>query len=259
MYFFILTPPQKMKKLISGVVLSSMLSLLFTIPVNAADVVCGEWNDVPEEYVRVVTDICEFGLIQGNSETTYLTGSVWRSHIAVISSRIAIENYDDIDEGIQVYKDYSDNVYTDAPPTDSWNEWILKGMKYAYEVGVMTGDAGEETAGKTTFRATDNVNMAEAFKVLIEAAREGEILGGLLIDYRPPYVGEKWYNGFMDLLDREGVISDYNGDLDVPTFTLLGGPNGDEEFAVTDWPSRLDLAVMLDRMIEKGIIQEDKL
>jgi hypothetical protein len=245
-----------------SMLLTAALLVNFAAPVaQAADsIACGEWTDVPDAYMASLTEVCEYGLIQGYNESTYGFGDrLSRSHIAVIGSRFVhgsedYENYgESLDNPTTWYHTSMIPYYTDTPQPLLDNLWALKGMHYAVGSYIMRGDGnGEVETFPTTFRPYDTVNAVEAFKVIYEASRTSDVLGTAANLYEFEYTGELWYAELVDALERMEVLVNLGGDsFLVDSLDTFSGYDSDV--------NRENAAQFIAEMLDEGVIDSEKL
>ncbi len=249
-----------MKKYLASLAIVS--SLFAQTSIARADAFnCGEWTDVSDEHLEILTAICEYGLMQGHSENDYgYNDPMLRAELAVVVNRLVYgeDTYDDLGQNQEEYAEYLSNLmvdwFTDIPDTSTYsNEWIIKAMYYSsVELGIMSGDG---TSKPTTYRPVDGVNIVETFKILYEGAYEGELLAAdvptsIEYDWTP------WWEELMSYMEDEEVI--YNLDTDYQSFWL----SSPLTVSYSDFASaidREDAAIFLYYMIQAGVIDEDKL
>lgn len=167
---------------------------------------CGKWTDVPSSYKPFYTAVCETGIMVGMDETQFGDDKLLsRAAAAVIGNRLAMtaSAYESSTKTGAFYKSYLDGKFTDVPPNEWWNEWILKAMYYANFNEVMKGDGDKSP---TTFRATDEVNAAEFLKIIYESAKKSD---SLVSPYNDGVNYEKspWYTDLVLKL-RDAAITD---------------------------------------------------
>ena len=156
----------------------SSLFVQISIAWAADDFECGNWTDVSDKHLEILTEICEYGLMQGHSENDYgYNDPMLRAELAVVVNRLVYgeDTYDDLGQNQEEYAEYLSNLmvdwFTDIPDTSVYsNEWIIKAMYYSsVELGIMSGDG---TSKPTTYRP-DDVNIVETFKIIYEALTKG--------------------------------------------------------------------------------------
>ena len=210
-----------MKKILSFILgVALVAAMLPLVGVSAFDgysevheIECGLWEDVV--YMDALEMVCETGIMTGYTEDNF--GSDYdlsRAAAAVIGSRLAmgVDEYDGKDEAGAYYEDIIDKLFTDTPPNETWNYWILKAMYYAYSEGIMSGDGD---SSPTTFRPTEEVNTVEFFKIIFEAAKESEVINEDF-DINISYSGDIWYSELIRLMYDAEVI--YNYDIEDSLF-----------------------------------------
>lgn len=249
-----------MKKVLASVLLASSL-FLHAPSSQADDFNCGEWNDVSSKHMDILTEICEYGLMQGHSESNYgYDAPLLRAELGVVVNRLHFGDdvYEDLGRLHDGYADYLSNLmngyFTDIPSSSTYsNEWIIKAMYYSsIDLDIITGDGNQFP---TTYRPLDSVNVVEAFKILYEAADEEDLLAAETsthIDYN----WNPWWEELMDHMEDEGVI--VNLEVDDQTF-WLGSPLTVSYSNFASSIDREDAAIFLYYMIEKGLIDEAKL
>lgn len=195
-----------MKRLIS---LSIGLSLLAS-PLSSAESTtfeCGEWDDVSSTYMDVMVEVCELEIMGGNT-TSYFGNDIGinRAEAATVGNRLYFgsDDYNDLDESSSVYLSDLQLRFSDVPPNEWWNEWILKAMYYSVDSGIMSGDAN---AG--TFRPTDSVTTAEFLKILYESAKGGDLLDEDHV-WNLSYSGATWYSSIVPAYSDMGLLENYD-------------------------------------------------
>ncbi len=249
-----------MKKLLSALIATSLL--LGTIPTVSAnsDFNCGEWDDVPSSRMDILTEICEYGLMQGYSESNYGYGrSIVRPELAHIANRIALGTayYESELEELD-WRDAHEQLashYTDLPnPYENDDfEWLVEAMYFGRYVGLMTGDGNEDP---TTYRPFDDINIVETFKVLYEAAAEGDVFSDELENSYMSYDGDPWWERLMYKMEDEGVL--LHLDTDYQSF-WIGSPLTVSYSDFSKGINREDAAIFLYFMIHRGVIDGEKL
>jgi hypothetical protein len=261
-YYTYINNLPNMKRFISHLLITAM-ALVSLAPMSTAeteDFNCGEWYDVPDTYMEVIETVCEYGIMQGMSEDYFgYNHMLTRAEMAVIGNRLVYgtSNYDNIYE----YSGFSTAMfnyllvpYNDAPEDLVQNTWILKAMFFSSDLaqeysvwpnGIMTGDGD---SGYTSFRPLENVNIAEAYKVLYEAAEMADVLEQ---DYEFTYAGSPWYGNLLNYLnDNSGITS-----LDLDAQTLyLGGDIGKSYGPFYNSVYREHVAQFIYQMIDGGVI-----
>lgn len=250
-----------MKKYLAGVVLASNLFLQVPSALAEDAFDCGEWSDVRDEHLEILTEICEYGLMQGHDENNYGYGdTMLRAELAVVVNRLLLGDdvYADLGINHEGYADYLANLmsssFTDIPSTSDYsNEWIIKAMYYSsIELDIITGDGDSYP---TTYRPLDSVNIVEAFKILYQSAYEGDLLSDD-VPTNIQYTWDPWWEELMNHMEDTGVI--LHLDTDYQSF-WLGEPL---TVSYTDFSSaidREDAAIFLYYMIERDLISQSKL
>lgn len=198
-----------MKRFLSLILSLTLVAAISSPLVLAEDSAydCGRWIDVPDSYMAALTEVCEYGIIQGYDELNFgFSRALSRAEAAVLGARFGIgaSTYDSMDSIVE-----SSAQFTDLPAVTEENVWALKGINYAYENSIMHGDG--ENGYPTTFRAFDTLNIPEAFKVFYESARVAGVLSSEGLAYSPAYVGgDLWYNEMLEMLTAENIIKEYN-------------------------------------------------
>jgi len=218
------------------------------------DVECGKWNGDGDYYTDAFKTVCEAGYMRGESAESFGgTSQLSRAAAAVIAGRVVMGFNDYENDGLNgnFYRSELRAWFTDVPPNEWWNEWILKAMYHAYDEHVMKGD-GASTP--TTFRPTYPINAAEFLKVVYEAAKQGNVLNE---DFEQDmnYDSIVWYSGLVLVLRDAGVIDNY--DLNESKFISFKfhyrASRGDEE---TYHTYRLDLDKPINRQDAAALIHE---
>lgn len=200
-----------MNHILSKILLLGLMASF--IPAASAvsdDFECGEWDDVPGIYMEAITDICEKQIMSGNT-TNYFGSDVGinRAEAATVGNRILMgsDDYNGLENSGVFYTNALDNHFTDLPPNETWNEWLLKAMYYSFENNIMTGD--ESDSSRTTYRPTDDVTTAEFLKILYESAKEGNRLDTEYDEYIS-YNGNPWYEEIVTHYYDIGLLSNYD-------------------------------------------------
>lgn len=249
-----------MKNLLSSLTLIAALSTLIPVQLASADIECGNWDDVPESRMEVITTICEYGLMQGYNEENWGYGnSIVRPELTHIANRIAM-GYSDYTEALDSmdWEDAYDSLegyFTDVPnPYENASyEWLVEAMYFGQQNGIMKGDGNTYP---TTYRPFDNSNVVETWKVLYQAAYQGDVLSDDVDDKYVSYSGNPWWGDLMEKLEDENVI--YHLDTDYQSFWLSGAIT----ISYTDFSKavdREDVALFLYNMIQDGLIDEEEL
>jgi|GEM_PF-2411080 len=174
---------------------------------DQANAECGLWEDVSSTYRDMYTTVCNAGFMQGTDTDTFRDErELSRAEAAVIANRIifGIEEYEEMDKGASYYKSRLDLEFSDTPPNEWWNEWILKAMYHVTDEGIMSGDAN----GKT-FRPTDSVTTAEFMKIIYEAAKEADLLDDDYV-WDINYNAGTWYSGLVVAYYNAGLLENYD-------------------------------------------------
>lgn len=203
-----------MKKFLSLALLISMFGFAggataFTNTYDQANNECGQWEDVSSTYRDMYTTICNAGFMQGTETDTFSDDrELSRAEAAVIANRIVMgtDDYEDIDNSGSYYKSRLDLIFTDTPPNEWWNEWILKAMYHVDDNGIMTGDGNSQP---TTFRATETISTAEFLKVIYESAKESGLLEDDY-DKNISYSGGTWYASLVQHYNDMGFLDNYD-------------------------------------------------
>lgn len=199
-----------MKSLFGYLLSTSLVLSLISAPLASAEFECGEWDDVSSVYMDVMVEICEEGIMSGNT-TNYFGNDIGinRAEAATVGMRIHMgpDEYNDIENSGSYYIDKLEDYFTDVPPNESWNLWILKAMHYSRVYSVMSGDQSDSSM--TTYRPTDSVTTAEFLKILYESAQGG----GRLDDEdneNISYSGNPWYEDVVEHYYDMGLIYNYD-------------------------------------------------
>lgn len=231
----------------------------FSAPLSLADdaYTCGLWTDVPSSAMHALTEVCEYGVMQGYSEYNFGFDRVLtRAEAAVVSSRFVFgaEEYASFfvagNEAL-TYRNSLTPYFWDMPAGIELNTWMLKGIYFAKGNGVMKGDGD---SFPTSFRPYDSGNIVETFKIFYESAREADILGASSKNTYFSYSGEQWYEPLMEHLADEGVFIHYMPEQEA--FWIDGVE------AYSGWDSavsRGDASKFVYRMIEANVIDSEKL
>ncbi|MBU0981866.1 hypothetical protein KKC94_04210 [Patescibacteria group bacterium] len=226
-----------------------------TMPEDQEDYQCGLWEDVPESYLEVITDVCERGLMYGYDEYTFGFGDdALRVGAAALSSRIA--DGEDQYYGVMGTTEATElkSRFYDMPVFTQDTYWIYTNVDRATRVGTMRGDGTDYV---TSFRPLDTINKVEIFKVLYEALRIGNALGANVTDENISYYGGVWYEDLMNKMEDEGVI--YDLDLDDEYFVVSTGGITKSFRGFDDQIRREDAALIIHSMIEHGLADETSL
>lgn len=240
--------------------LASLLVTLLAPTTLADDFDCGEWDDVPNDHMEIITEICEYGLMQGYSESDYGYGeSIIRAELTHVANRIAmgVSNYDEELEDLSWSTAYNTltGYYTDTPDPSQNSEygWLVEAMYFGRENDIMEGDGNSYP---TTYRPFDETNIVESLKVLYEAAYAGDVLAEGVGSSPLDYDGNPWWGELMSVLEYEGVI--VNLETDPQSFWLAGPltiPYRDFGSSI----DREDAAIFLYYMIQEGLVDAEKL
>lgn len=246
------------KNRIGSILLAGLSLTLIPTVLASNDFDCGEWDDVPNDYLEILTEICEYGLIQGYSESDYGYGDyIIRSELTHVANRISmgVSDYDNALGNLSWETAYSNlsYFYTDLPnPYQNYDyAWLVEAMYFGKSNGIMEGDGNSYP---TTYRPFDNTNIVEALKVLYEAAYNGDLLSG--DNDKIDYNGDPWWGELLSILEYEGVI--VNLETDPQSFWLAGPltiPYSNFGSAI----DREDAAIFLYYMIQAGVIDSEKL
>lgn len=218
---------------------------------------CGNWTDVPSNYKAILTDICEYGLMQGKSETDYGFGdNLLRIEAAVIVNRLALgsETYDTINYDLSEAVLAVEEAFVDAPESTIYTTWIIKAMFYSNSNGIMTGD--DDGRPPTTFRPYDAINIPETFKVFFEGLGTAGVFSDKVEYTNLDYTLNPWFKDLMNVMEKEGVITGLN--YDTESFTL----NGDMTTSYSAWATEMqreDAALFLHTMIQANMVDETAL
>jgi hypothetical protein len=206
-----------MKRLLSFAFLLAFSMNIFSVAAVETDPTeqpCGEWDDVSSTYLDVITDVCERGIMAGLGSSNFDgDAGISRAMAATVGSRIAMgpDNFNDLEDSNSFYIGQLQNYFTDVPPNDEWNNWLLKAMYYARTQHVMSGDSN--SGGITTFRYNDDVTTAEILKILFEAADARDVLSDE-VSSSVSYDGSPWYADVAQEYYAMGVINSYSADGD---------------------------------------------
>ena len=262
-----------MKKFIS-LSLAALLLLSGLSPLSFADedvdeplmFDCGRWEDVPDESMDILEEVCEYGLMQGLNYQEFGFGEALnRAEVAVIGNRLIyasdIYDFSVIELEDNHYFEGLEDLYNDVPNNEEAYEWVHKAMFLASDIevnveeeyppnGIMTGDDGD---GLTSFRPFDGVNIVEALKVLYGASYESEILNNMAV---MSYDEDPWYFEMVEQFEIEEGITTVDFD---EQSVYLGDPVDLSYAPFSLELNREDLAYFLFMMIESGMIDNDKI
>jgi len=268
-----------MKTLLSSVLITSMIVMM--APSISAESVeapnlpweCGNWEDVPSSMDSYLEEVCEHGLMMGYNEESFGYGKpLLRAELAQIVNRLAVTSDELSDLASEEEYDLIalsvNSMFSDIPdPNERAHEWMIWTMYFsAIEFDLMTGD---DTGGwPTTFRATEGVNVPEAWKMLYEGAKYGELLSDDITETSFTYNGTStspWYDSLHEFL-MENDLFYYSESEDYLVIELDESSPEDydvsymmieEYFGMDTEINREDAAVFIYKMIEKGFLDSD--
>jgi hypothetical protein len=166
-----------------------------------------------------------------------------RSEVAAIASRLVmgINEYNNSTLSGSYLKEQLDLLYTDVPPNEWWNVWILKAMYYSNQYEVMSGDENEKP---TTFRPTES---ATGFDIV-------ETIYAILANKN-----ESW-NDFLTELKSSGVLSNFDpsesGFIEFP-FYYENDINGPTDTFRIDFQQTIlyeDAGILIQALMMKKLI-----
>jgi len=166
-----------------------------------------------------------------------------RSDVAAIASRLVmgINEYNNSTLSGSYLKKQLDLLYTDVPPNEWWNVWILKAMYYSNQYGVMSGDGNIEP---TTFRPTEAATGLDLVKTIYAILANKN---------------ESW-NDFLTRLKSSGVLSNFDssdtGFIEFPFYyeNDINGPTDTFRIGFQQTMLYEDAGVLIQALMMKKLI-----
>lgn len=183
-----------LRKQVAGISIVALVAGLFATGVATA-ATTNSFADVPTDawFAAPVSNLVSAGVID-STQTNFRPGD--------LVNRAEMAKWAFFVSGLPL------ETATSAPFNDvPMGQWYTNYIYTLSKNGVVSGDKDSNGAPKGTFRPGDNLNRAEASKMLVNAAQMAENLSGA--PHFPDVASGAWYYNFVETLYNNGVIQGY--------------------------------------------------
>ncbi len=190
----LLTTFASLRKQVAGISIVALVAGLFATGVATA-ATTNTFADVPANawFAAPVSNLVNAGIID-STQTNFRPGD--------FVNRAEMSKWAFFVSGLPL------ETATAAPFKDvAMGEWYTNYIYTLSKNGVVSGDKDSNGAPTGTFRPGDNLNRAEASKMLVNAAQMAENLSGA--PHFPDVASGAWYYNFVETLYNNGVINGY--------------------------------------------------